>query len=484
MEKGTIYFVGGGPGDAGLISVKGREAIEKADVIVYDRLLNPKLLEYSRPDCELLYCGKTPYIHALKQEEINELLITRAALGKCVVRLKGGDPAIFGRVGEEAECARNNDIPFEIIPGITSGIAAPMYAGVPVTHRDVSGSFAMVTAHGQAKDLIDWDALTKGVSTIAFYMGVANLPYICEGLAAAGMSIDTPVLVIQWGTYGRQKTASGTLADIVGKAEQASIQNPAVTLVGHTINMREKLQWFDQKPLSGQRFLVARTGTAKSTLAESLEEKGGEVVEFPRWVASRTPVRKEELTRYLSHDRILFTSPESVQGFLDSMIDHQMDVRDIRASLFTLSTKSKRALQQRGLTASLKADMDDTGTLLVVGDREEADRENEYRGHEYFQSIHKVVDRRFLEIGRRMIEVADIDTVLFSNGHSVDMLIRYGAEAGLDVARLLSSSTIATIGKTSAAKLESLGFPIDGMPAEPSVRAMVDWAVKQAGKTR
>ena len=482
MQKGTIYFVGAGPGDEGLITVKGRNALEEADVILYDRLLNPKLLEYARPDCELVYCGKTPYTNSLKQETINELLITSASEGKRVVRLKGGDPSVFGRVGEEAEFVKNSGFPFEIIPGITAGIASPMYAGVPVTHRDFSSSFAVVTAHSQSKDNIEWGALAQGIGTIAFYMGVANLPYLCDNLIAAGKPKETPVLVIQWGTYGRQKTASGTLADIVETVKQMSIQNPAVTLVGDTIKMRGKLQWFDQKPLHGQRFLVARTGTSKSSLAESLKELGGEVVEFPRWIVSRKPVSKEELTRYLAYDRILFTSPESVQGFLDSLIHYQMDFREIQAALYAVSTKSKKTLEQRGLTAKIKTDMHDAGTLLVVGDREQEDLDDDIQGQDYFQSIHKKVDRRFLEIGRNMIEVADIDIVLFSNGHSVDMLLHYGTEAGLDMAGLLSASRIGAIGTTSASRLESLGFAVDGMAAEPSVRAMVEWVVEQSGK--
>src|SRR6476620_435269 len=217
MSKGKVFLVGAGPGDIGLITVKGLEVIKQADVILYDRLANPKLLDFASVDCELIYCGKLPDRHTLRQDGINHLLVEKALEGKRVVRLKGGDPGIFGRVGEEAEALANEQIQYEIVPGISSGIAAPLYAGIPVTHRQFGETFAVVTAHDQSKEgkpVLDWKALASGIDTIAFYMGVANLPYICENLMANGKSPDTPVILIQWGTFSRQKMLEGTLATI------------------------------------------------------------------------------------------------------------------------------------------------------------------------------------------------------------------------------------------------------------------------------
>ncbi|YCI75809.1 uroporphyrinogen-III C-methyltransferase [Bacillus sp. R1-10] len=473
MTKGKVYFVGAGPGDEGLITVKGQKAIEKADVILYDRLLNPKLLEAAAFDCELIYCGKTPYTTGISQGEINELLVSKALEGHRVVRLKGGDPAVFGRVGEEAESLKDEGIPFEVIPGVTSSIAASMYAGVPVTHRDYGRSFAMVTGHDQTRKDIDWNGLVS-IDTVAFYMGVANLPSIRKNLINHGKPGNTPALVIQWGTYGRQESVEGTLDDIVERVSGRSLGNPAITLVGDIISLRGKLQWFERKPLYGQRFLVARTGTAKSALAEALYELGGEVIEFPKWNAAKVKIEESQLLAFLSYDRILFTSPESVHGFLDSLTEQDIDFRRISSKLYVLSRKSKKALQQRGLTAELKSGMPEAGTLLVVGDRNRDLRDPAHGDGDYIQSIAKFVDERFLEIFPRMLDGKAVGTVLFSNRHSVDMLMQYGNKANVDVEALLKQASIGVIGESTGNRLQDYGFTSDMMPKEPSVEQLVD----------
>ncbi|MGE7758824.1 uroporphyrinogen-III C-methyltransferase [Peribacillus sp. NPDC097895] len=479
MTKGKVYFVGAGPGDEGLITVKGQTAIEKADIILYDRLLNPKLLEAATLGCELIYCGKTPYTNGISQGEINELLVSNALAGHRVVRLKGGDPAVFGRVGEEAETLNDKGIPFEIIPGVTSGIAAAMYAGVPVTHRDYGRSFAMVTGHDRTKKDIDWKGLVHSIDTVAFYMGVTNLPYIRENMISNGKPGNTPVLVIQWGTYGRQETVEGTLDDIVERVRERSLQNPAITLVGDIISLRGKLQWFDKKPLYGQQFLVARTGTAKSSLAESLLELGGDVIEFPKWMTAKVKIEENQLLSFLLYDRILFTSPESVHGFLDLLTEYAIDFRRISSKLYVLSRKSKMVLQQRGLMAELKSEMEEAGTLLVIGDRSKDQRDPAHGDGDYFQSIDKFVDERFLEILPRMLEGKAVDTVLFSNRHSVDVLMQYGNKADMDVEELLNHASIGVIGKSTGRRLEEFGFSLDMMPKEPSVEQMVALIAKR-----
>ncbi|MFF2497112.1 uroporphyrinogen-III C-methyltransferase [Peribacillus sp. NPDC058075] len=478
MTKGKVYFVGAGPGDVGLITVKGQKAIEKADVILYDRLLNPKLLDAATFDCELIYCGKTPYTIGISQGEINELLVSKALAGHRVVRLKGGDPAVFGRVGEEAESLKDEGIPFEVIPGVTSSIAASMYAGVPVTHRDYGRSFAMVTGHDRTKKDIDWNGLVS-IDTVAFYMGVANLPYIRENLINHGKAGNTPALVIQWGTYGRQESVEGTLDDIVERVSERSLGNPAITLVGDIISLRGKLQWFEKKPLYGQRFLVARTGTAKSSLAEALHELGGEVIEFPKWNAAKVKIEESQLLSFLSYDRILFTSPESVHGFLDSLTEHAIDFRRISSKLYVLSRKSKKALQQRGLTAELKSEMAEAGTLLVVGDRNRDLRDSAHGDGDYIQSIAKFVDERFLEIFPRMLDGKAVGTVLFSNRHSVDMLMQYGNKADVDIEGLLNQASIGVIGESTGNRLQDYGFTLDMMPNEPSVEQLVELIVNR-----
>ncbi|WP_141434058.1 uroporphyrinogen-III C-methyltransferase [Bacillus sp. 03113] len=249
MTKGKVYLVGAGPGDPKLITVYGAECIQKADVILYDRLVNEQLLQYAKKDAELIFCGKLPGKHELIQEQIHELLVNKAMEGKIVTRLKGGDPCVFGRVGEEAEVLAANDIKYEIIPGITSGIAAPAYAGIPVTHRDYASSFAIVTGHGRADkqaDHLNWSALAQGIDTIAFYMGVGNLPNICKKLMEHGKRPDTPVAVIQWGTTEKQRTVTGILTTIENEVERAQIKHPAIILVGDVIQIREKIKWFEE----------------------------------------------------------------------------------------------------------------------------------------------------------------------------------------------------------------------------------------------
>lgn len=250
MKKGTVYLVGAGPGDIKLMTLYGLECIQKADVIAYDRLINKELLSFAKEGAELIYVGKLPGKHALIQEEIHDLLIEKAKSGKSVTRLKGGDPCVFGRVGEEAEVLAENGISFEIVPGVTSGIAAPAYAGIPVTHRDYATSFTIVTGHVKEDKRmagINWSALAAGSDTIAFYMGVANLSQICDKLIQHGKSPTTPVAVIQWGTTELQHTVTGdllTIEDIVAKAD---ISHPAIIIVGEVVRLRDKIKWFKEQ---------------------------------------------------------------------------------------------------------------------------------------------------------------------------------------------------------------------------------------------
>ncbi|MGG3885452.1 uroporphyrinogen-III C-methyltransferase [Brevibacillus panacihumi] len=249
-QTGKVYLVGAGPGDPKLITVKGMECLQQADVVVYDRLANPALLEYAPTHAERIYCGKYPDNHTMRQEAINQLLAEKALGGLTVVRLKGGDPSVFGRVGEEAEHLAQFGIPFEIVPGVTAGIAAPAYAGIPVTHREYGSSFAVVTGHLREEKpeqaVEKWRALAQGIDTVAFYMGIGNLPMIRKQLIEHGKDPKTPVAVIAWGTLPEQATVTGTLADIEQRlADTPQITNPAIILVGEVVQLREKIRWFE-----------------------------------------------------------------------------------------------------------------------------------------------------------------------------------------------------------------------------------------------
>jgi uroporphyrinogen III methyltransferase/synthase len=332
-KKGKVYLVGAGPGDPGLITIKGLKVLEKADTVIYDYLANPELLSNCREDVELIYVGKKGGSHTMTQEEINKLLAKKALEGKLVVRLKGGDPFLFGRGGEEIEELIKHGIPFEVIPGVTSAIAVPAYAGIPVTHRNFTSTLAIVTGHeaeGKEESRIDFSALAK-LGTLVFLMGVKNLPHIVENLIKEGKSKDTPCAVIQWGTTPKQKVATGTLENIVDKVAEAGITAPAIIVVGEVVSLREKFKWFENKPLFGKRILVTRTREQASRLKEALVELGAQVFEVPTIkveyiLNDETLTKLKELPKY---DWLVFTSENGVIAFFSALAKLDLDLRFI-----------------------------------------------------------------------------------------------------------------------------------------------------------
>jgi uroporphyrinogen III methyltransferase/synthase len=281
---GKVYLVGAGPGDPGLITVKGLECIQKADVIIYDYLAASTLLKYARKNAELIYVGKKGGSHTLAQERINDLIVEKAQAGAMVTRLKGGDPFIFGRGGEEAEVLFNNSVPFEIVPGVTSAIAAPAYAGIPLTHRKYTATVAFVTGHedpGKAESAIDWASIARGMGTVVFLMGVKNLPHITEQLRVHGKPPDTPVALVRWGTTSRQTTVSGTLDTIVEKVKKVGLKAPAIIIVGDVVHLRQMLKWYEHRPLLGKKIVVTRARAQASDLVKLLSELGAECLECP-----------------------------------------------------------------------------------------------------------------------------------------------------------------------------------------------------------
>lgn len=485
MKQGKVYLVGAGPGDIGLITVKGIEAIRRAEVILYDRLVNPKLLEFAKNDCELIYGGKLPDRHILRQEAINDILIAKALEGKIVVRLKGGDPGVFGRVGEEAEGLAENGIPFEMVPGITSGIAAPLYAGIPVTHREYGGSFAIVTAHDKSKEgkpKIDWASLAKGIDTIAFYMGVANLPYICENLVNHGKSPDTAVILVQWGTLGRQKTLEGTLSTIAQKAREAKFSNPAITLVGDVVSIRGKINWFEKKLLFGRQILLARTGTEESVLAAELREQGADVIEYPKWRRVKAPVEEYLLDRIGSYERMLFMSPESVKEFFDLLLARGIDIRTIKADVFGGSIKSKKALIERGFLAETGEKMNSAGSLLVIGDNRVKSAEQYYQRQygefDMFQTSAKQLDEQYIPIFLRMLEEAELDTAIFPSSASVLHFMTGLKTAGVNE-EILKGLKVFCMGKSTYEAAIGHGLKPDGIPSSSTTEALVELLANQ-----
>jgi len=331
-----VYLIGAGPGDPGLISVKGMECLKKADVVVYDYLSNPRLLSYCRPGTEKIYVGKKGSLHTLEQKEINKLLIEKASAGNIVARLKGGDPFVFGRGGEEALDLAEAGIPFEVVPGITAAVAAPAYAGIPVTHRDLTSTFALITGHEdptKEESAIDWAKLATGIGTLAFYMGLKNLPRIVQRLMENGRAADTPVAVIRWGTKSSQQTIVGTLENIVNEVESAGLKAPAITIVGEVVNLRKQLNWFESRPLFGRKIVVTRSRAQASEFVEQIESLGAEAVEMPT-IRIADPQDFGPLDSAIeeieSFDWIVLTSVNAVGRFIRRLLDCGRDIRDLK----------------------------------------------------------------------------------------------------------------------------------------------------------
>lgn len=333
MTQAKVYLVGAGPGDAGLITVKGKECIAAADVIIYDYLAAPALLGYARKQAELIYVGKKGGDHTLSQEEINALIVEKAKKGVTVCRLKGGDPFIFGRGGEEAEVLVAQKIPFEVVPGVTSAVAAAAYAGIPLTHRKLASSLAFVTGHEdphKEESDIDWESLAKGIGTVVFFMGVKNLPDIIQKLIANGKSPETPVALIRWGTTPGQETVTGNLDNIVERVEKAGLKAPAIIVVGEVVKLRQTLKWFEKRPLLGKRIVVTRAREQASDLVKQLADQGADCLEFPTIKVvpadDLTPL-DDAIERLPDYDWLVFTSVNGVQFFFERLFAAGKDVR-------------------------------------------------------------------------------------------------------------------------------------------------------------
>ena len=359
-KNGFVYLIGAGPGDPGLITVKGRECLAKAQVVLYDYLANDEMLRMAPREAELIYAGKVGGEHNREQSQINELLVEKALSGKIVARLKGGDSFIFGRGGEECEALVAAGIPFEVVPGITAAVGATCYAGIPLTHRGVTTSVAFVTGHespGKLNSEIDWEGLSLGSGTVVFYMGVRNLPQITENLLSHGRAPETPVALIRWGTRPEQEVLIGTLSDIAEKARQASFKAPAITVVGEVVSLRETLRWFDNRPLFGRSVMVTRGADQAGEFATKLERLGARVYGCPT-IEITPPASYADLDQAIqdldNFHWIVFTSYNAVRYFFGRLSDHGLDTRALgRCRVCAVGPKTAAALAPFGVRADL-----------------------------------------------------------------------------------------------------------------------------------
>jgi uroporphyrinogen III methyltransferase/synthase len=360
MSKAKVYLVGAGPGDPKLISVKGRECISKADCLVYDRLVDKRLLAYARPEAEMVYVGKAARDHTLGQDDINLLLVAKAQEGKTVVRLKGGDPFIFGRGGEEALKLAEASIPFEVVPGVSSAIAVPAYAGIPVTHRGIATSFTVITGHedpAKPESALQWEHIAQGADTLVFLMGMENLSRITAKLIEHGRSSSTPAAVIRWGTKAEQEVLVTTLDRAASDVAANGLKPPAIFLVGEVVALRQKLAWFDNRPLSGKTILVTRAREQASALTNALEELGAECIEAPA-IKIMPPESYDAMDAAIAslkdYDWLIFTSVNGVEFFFARLHQAGLDARALgRSKVAAVGSATAERLWQKGILADL-----------------------------------------------------------------------------------------------------------------------------------
>ncbi len=444
--SGKVYLVGAGPGDPGLFTIKGRDLLSKAQVVIYDYLANEELLSLAPAKAETIYVGKKGGDHTLSQDEINRLLVEKGRRYR-VVRLKGGDPFVFGRGGEEAEVLQAAGIPFEVVPGVTAAVAVPAYAGIPLSHRDLTATIGFVTGHERAdseRSKIDWKGLATSVGTLVFFMGVKNLRRICSRLCHEGRSPATPVAVIRWGTTSRQRTVTGNLEDIADRVEEAGLKPPAIIVVGKVVRLRDTLNWFEKRPLFGRSVIVTRARQQASEFRQRLQALGAHCIEFPT-IEIVPPPSWEALDQALeqleSYHWIIFTSVNGVRYFMRRLLEKGRDVRDLKGiKLAAIGPKTAEAVRGYGFRLDLVP--------------------TEYRAEALLEGLRHecLADRRFL-LPRAMRAREVLPETLRAHGARVDVPAAYQTvlpqERAETVAAMLEEGQIDCITFTSSSTVEN-----------------------------
>ena len=495
---GIVYIVGAGPGDRKLITLKGVECLQRADVVIYDLLLNDALLEHCPAHTEKIR-APDPRTRTTRQDELNHLLIEHAKTGKIVVRLKGGDPYIFGRGGEEAVALTEAGIPFEVVPGITSAIAASAYAGIPVTHRDYASSVAFVTGHSAAlhpDSNINWAQLSTAVDTLVVYMGVAHLRQIVERLITHGRNPQTSVSLVRVGTTSQQQVVQGTLTDIVQKVEEVQLKSPAIIVVGEVNRLRERLQWFDTKPLFGKRILVTRARAQASDFADLLEANGAEVIQFP--TIKIQPIEDVDIPFPNDYDWVIFTSVNAVEIFYERLQEKGKDARALGGnSICAVGPKTVEALNRIGIhpdfvpshssgsvIASEMRDIDGKKILLPRATIATADLPNGLREKgaqvddvPLYDTL-KVAnggDKRRDEVEADLLN-GSIDFVTFTSSSTVTNFLEMFPAHAPTV--LLANVKVAVIGPTTQKTALARDVRVDVVAKEASIESLVEAIVE------
>jgi uroporphyrinogen III methyltransferase / synthase len=500
LPGGKVFLVGAGPGDPGLLTVRAAQLIESADFVALDALVSRDIAARIRKDAEVVYVGKRAGAHSMPQEGINKLLIEQAKKGRRVVRLKGGDPFVFGRGGEEAEEIVAAGIPVEIVPGISSAIAGPAYAGIPVTHRSHATSLTLVTGH-EASDTtgIKWPALAGLDGTIVFLMGLANLATIAQKLTEHGMSPDKPVAVIANATRPDQQTVVATLRNIETRVAEAKVPAPALIVVGDVVRLHEVINWFETRPLFGKRVVVTRAREQASQLVSLLTESGADVLQFPT-IEIAPPDSWESLDRVIDgrYDLVVFTSVNGVRAYFDRLFAKGEDARVLAGSLVAAVGDTTAAeLRARGIIPDLVPEKFQSAALLpmldenqrgirtaVVRAAEGSDElidELRRRGGDADLGIayRTIAVERDIEELRSLIRDEAIDVVTFTSGSTVDHF--FGRLTPEERARIFDGAMIASMGPVTSEAIRRYGRAPDVVAANASVAALHDAVVEAIG---
>ena len=492
---GKVYLVGAGPGDPGLITVKGMRCLRRADVVVYDRLMDPSLLDSAPSQAQQVFVGKERGRQALTQDEINALLVQQAQAGKMVVRLKGGDPFVFGRGGEEALALSESGVPFEVVPGITSAVAAAAYSGIPVTHRRISTCFTVVSGSedpSKPESVIPWDVLANTGGTLVVLMGWAALASIMETLQAKGMDRQTPAALVQWGTWPQQKTVTGNLTDVVDKGRAAGLKPPVIAIVGPVVNLRERLRWFDNRPLFGKKVLITRSRTQASNLRSQLEELGAYAVELPSIEIAPLEDFAEldaSLERLDGFAWVIFASVNGVESVFDRLHSMGRDSRALaRNTIGAIGPATQRALESRGIIPDfVPARSVSEDVVAELSSRHWQDVPALLPGSNIGRDA---LAQGLTRLGARVERVSAYRTLTPTDAAE---RAKKGLSGGVDVITFTSSSTvnnlldildgdgqyldrafIACIGPITAATAQERGLRVDLVAKQPTVEGLVE----------
>lgn len=462
-KTGTVILVGAGPGDAGLLTLKGKDWLQRADVIIYDHLVNLSLMRYAKSDAERIYAGKKEGHATLSQDEINQRLVNKAREGKVVVRLKGGDPFLFGRGGEEAAVLKKAGIPFIIVPGVASPMGVSAYAGIPLTHRDFASTVSIITGSGEKgnDDLrLDWEKIASRSGTLVFLMGARKLPRIVENLLRYGKKPEIPVAVIQWGTTARQKTWVGTLGTIVEIAAREKIKPPALTIIGEVVGLKSDIDWFELLPLFGKTVVVTRPEEQSEDFMRLLSDKGAEAFPFP--VIQTVPPADwapldDTLEKLGDYDGLIFTSVNGVRFFSKRLKERGKDIRELKGvRVYTIGPKTGQAVRELGINVDVIPE-DYVAESLI------ASLEQENLAGKKFLLPRALVAREILPEQLRakgaIVDVVPAYRTIQPNHRNEDLLSRL-QENSIDVITFTSSSTVTNfidlIGKENLALLKDV----------------------------